>query len=380
MANNFQLPTNKPSALEKFGLYYLNFFRKRDLTHTVFNFTDEELAAKIKKITIKGILLSAITGIILVFPTVWVDVYFAEKAWYVHYGWVAAVTLVSILIEFYLLFIIALKAVYEVSDVINMNANPKEFLQSGVFSVKNILARTALELPDPELKLLGIDPFKRISKKNLLVLGLIYKAKIFVTNFVLKYGLKFSVGETIFGIPILYEALFVEAFWNGVVLKRVVHEARLRLFGFALANQIADSVIKNKQLDRLSPEAEIGCMRAIGNAVVMTQNYHPNMILLLLEFQQLLNLSEENKYDDWNLFIETLQQVTEKERNFLLDLFTISVAFDGKVSGLEQENLKMTYGKDYDLYYPRLLQLTAHLKAGRLNAACKLCRLDFIAG
>ena len=380
MANNFQLPTNKPSALEKFGLYYLNFFRKRDLTHTVFNFTDEELAAKIKKITIKGILLSAITGIILVFPTVWVDDYFASAAWYVYYGWVAAVTLVSILIEFYLLFIIALKAVYEVSDVINMNANPKEFLQSGVFSVKNILARTALELPDPELKLLGIDPFKRISKKNLLVLGLIYKAKIFVTNFVLKYGLKFSVGETIFGIPILYEALFVEAFWNGVVLKRVVHEARLRLFGFALANQIADSVIKNKQLDRLSPEAEIGCMRAIGNAVVMTQNYHPNMILLLLEFQQLLNLSEENKYDDWNLFIETLQQVTEKERNFLLDLFTISVAFDGKVSGLEQENLKMTYGKDYDLYYPRLLQLTAHLKAGRLNAACKLCRLDFIAG
>ncbi len=380
MAGNFQIPNNKPSALERFGLYYLNFFRKRDLTHTVFDFTDEELAAKIKKITIKGILLSAITGIVLIFPTVWVDVYFAEKIWYVHYGWVAAVTLVSILIEFYLLFIIALKAVYEVSDVINMHANPKEFLQSGVFSVKNILARTALELPDPELKILGIDPFKRISKKNLLVLGLIYKAKIFVTNFVIKYGLKFSVGETISGISILYEALFVEAFWNGVVLKRVVHEARLRLFGFALANQIADSIIKNKQLDRLSPEAEIGCMRAIGNAVVMTQNYHPNMILLLLEFQQLLNLSEENKYDDWSMFLQTLKDVSESERYFLLDLFTVSVAFDGKISTLEQENLKAAYGNEYELYHPRLVKLTAHLKAGRLNAAYKLCRLDFVAG
>ncbi len=380
MANNFQLPNNKPSALEKFGLYYLNFFKKRDLTHTVFDFTDEELAAKIKKITIKGILLSAITGIVLVFPTVWVDGYFADKVWYVHYGWVAAVTLVSILIEFYLLFIIALKAVYEVSDIINMQANPKDFLQSGVFSVKNILARTALELPDPELKILGIDPFKRISKKNLLVLGLIYKAKIFVTNFVLKYGLKFSVGETIYGIPILYEALFVEAFWNGVVLKRVVYEARLRLFGFALANHIADSVIKNKHLDLLTPTAEIGCMRAIGNAVVMTQNYHPNMMLLLMEFQQLLNLSEENKYDDWEMFLQTLQNVTADERNFLLDLFTVSVAFDGKVSTLEQDNLKAAYGKDFEIYYLRLLQLTQHLKAGRLNAAFKLCRLDFVAG
>ena len=380
MASNFQLPSNKPSALERFGLYYLNLFRKRDLTHTVFDFTDEELAAKIKRITIKGILLSAITGVILVFPTVWVDDYFAAAAWYVHYGWVAAVTLVSVLIEFYLLFIIALKAVYEVSDIINMHANPKDFLQSGVFSVKNILARTALELPDPELKILGIDPFKRISKKNLLVLGLIYKAKIFVTNFVLKYGLKFSVGETIFGIPVLYEALFVEAFWNGVVLKRVVHEARLRLFGFALANHIADSVTKNKQLEQLSPEAEIGCMRAVGNAVVMTQNYHPNMILLLLEFQQLLNLNDENKYDDWDLFLKTLNDVNEKERNFLLDIFTVSVAFDGRVSKLEQENLKAAYGKDYELYYPRLINLTGHLKAGRLNAAYKLCRLDFNAG
>lgn len=380
MADKFQLPDNKPSVLERFGLYYLNLFRKKDLTYTVFDFTDEELAKKIKKITKKGILLSAITGIVLVFPTVWVDHYFAGEVWYIHYGWVAGITLVSVLIEFYLLFIIALKAVYEVSDMINMDAIKRDFLHSGVFSVKNILARAALELPDPELKILGIDPFKRISKKNLLVLGLIYKAKIFVTNFILKYGLKVSVGETVFGIPVLYEALFVEAFWNAVVLKRVVKEARLRLFGFALANQIAGNVIKNKLIDELSPQARIGCMRAIGNAVVMTQNYHPNMMILLLEFQQLLNINQENKYDDWNLFLETLENVSEKERNFLLDLFTVSAAFDGKISKLEADNLKAAYGKDYELYHPRLMQLTHYLTEGKLNAAYALCRLDFVAG
>ena len=45
-----------------------------------------------------------------------------------------------------------------------MHASEKEYLD-GMFGVKNILARTALELPDPELQILGIDPFKRISKK-----------------------------------------------------------------------------------------------------------------------------------------------------------------------------------------------------------------------
>ncbi len=380
MPEKFQLPDNKPAVLERFGLYYLNLFRKKDLTYTVFDFTDEELSRKVRKITSKGILLSAITGIVLVFPTVWVDHYFADERWYIHYGWVAAVTLVSVLIEFYLLFIIALKAVYEVSDIINMQAVPKDFLRSGVFSVKNILARTALELPDPELKILGIDPFKRISKKNLLVLGLIYKAKIFVTNLILKYGLKFMVGESIYGIPVLYEALFVEAFWNGVVLKRVVKEARLRLFGFALANHIADQVIKTKLGDELSPLAKTGCLRAIGNAVVMTQNYHPNMMILLLEFQELLQIHEENRYDDWGLFLQTLENVSDKERNFLLDLFTVSAAFDGRISNLENKNLRSAYGKDFDLYYPRLMKLTAHLKNGELNAAYALCRLDFIAG
>ena len=380
LANHFQIPETKPSLLERFGLYYLNLFKKRDLTHTAFDFTDEELSVKVKHITVKGIILSALTGVVLVFPTVWVDHYFTDSPWWIHYGWVSCITLVSVAIEFYLLFVIALKAVYEVSDIINMHAIPKDFLNTGVFGVKNILARTALELPDPELKILGIDPFERISKKNLLVLGLLYKAKIFLTNFLLKYSLKFSVGQTLLGVPILYEALPVEAFWNGVVLKRVVHEARLRLFGYALANHIADNVIHEKLLEQLSPEARVGCMRAIGNAVVMAQNYHPNMIILLLQFQKLLNINDENKYDDWDLFLETLQQVTENERNFLLDLFTVSVAFDGKISALESKNLRAVYGKDYDLFHPRLVQLTHYLRAGKLNAAFSLCKLDFNAG
>lgn len=370
----------KPSLLERFGVYYLNLFRRLDLTHNVFDSSDAELTKKVKRITNKGILLSSLIGLLCVFPTVWVDVHFADKPFLVHYGWVVGITIVATAIEFYLLFIIALKAVYEVSDIINMHATESELVEDGLFSVKHILARTALELPDPELKILGIDPFKRISKKNLFILGLLYKAKIIVTNAVLKYGLLFAFGPTIWGVPVLYEALAVECFWNSVVIKRVVHEARLRLFGFALANQIAKDVISDKLLDQLSPVARKGCLRAIGNAVVMAQNYHPNMIILLIRFQQVLQITEEAKYDDWNIFLDTLQQVNEQERNFLLDLFTVAAAFDGRLSELEEDNLKAAYGADYELYYPRLVQLTEHLKDGKLNAALALCRLDFVAG
>jgi hypothetical protein len=269
--------------------------------------------------------------------------------------------------------------VHEVADLINMHASEKEYLD-GMFGVKNILARTALELPDPELQILGIDPFKRISKKNLLILGLLYKAKIILSNVVIKLILLFTVGSTIMGIPIGYEALLVEAFWNGLVLKRVVEEARLRLFGFALAEEITANVIKEGLIFQLSHEARIGCMRSIGNAVVMTQNYHPNMIILLIHFQDLLKIKGQYQFDNWEQFLHTLNTVTEKERSFLLDLFTVAAAFDGKLSDLEKENLQAAFKEDHHLYYPRLQQLTEALQQGRLNKALSLCRLDFTIG
>ncbi len=380
MQNIINVPKAKPSRLERFGLFYLNLFKRLDTNHSVFDLTDAQIAKRTKRITWKGIILSSIVGIVCVFPTVWVDVYFENKPWYVHYGWVTVVTILSIVIEFYLLFIIALKAVYQVSKIINIHATEDELVENELFSVKNILARAALELPDPELKILGIDPFKRVNKKNLLVLGLLYKAKILLTNLVSKYVLRLISDKTIFGVSILYEALFVEAFWNGVVIVRVIKEARLRLFGFALANKIALETLNENDLQQLSPLAKVGCLRAIGNAVIMTKNYHPNMIILLFRFQQMLHITKENKYDDWHLFLETLNTVSEKERNFLLDLFTVSAAFDGKLSDLEEENLKTVYGKDYGIYHPRLVKLTACLKEGKLNEALSLCKLDFVVG
>ena len=368
-----------PGLLEKFGLYYLGRFSIRQPHGHPFDQTDDELVLKVRKISKKGIFLSAIVGILTVFPIVWLDLHFANAGFWTHYGILAAAIIGFTLIEFYLLFLISLKAVHEVSAIINMEARSKDYLD-GLFGVKNILARTALELPDPELMILGIDPFQRISKKNLFVLSLIYKGKIILTNLILKLILTLIAGPTFLGIPIAWEALLVEAFWNGVVIKRVVMEARLRLFGYALAEEITETVINEGTIFQLSPEARIGCLRSIGNAVVMTQNYHPNMIILLLHFADLLRINEENEYDDWDLFLETLAKVPARERYFLLDLFTVAAAFDGKLSKLEQENLRSAYQEEYNLYLPRLQRLTHCLKGGRLNEAYGLCRLDYVAG
>lgn len=376
----YEITETKPSLLERFGLYYLHFFKQKDSDHSVFDLTDAELSKRVNRITLVGIILSCIVGFVFVFPTVWVDVYFENESWIVHYGWFTIVTIVSVAVELYLLFIIALRSVYKVSELINLRNSENELLKEGAFNVNNILARAALELPDPEMKLMGIDPFKRVSKKNILLISLLYKAKIFLSNILLKYGLVFFVGKTIFGVSILYEAILVECFWNSIVIRKVVMDARLRLFGFALANQIGKNIISDGYLAKLSNEAKKSCLQAIGNAVVMAQNYHPNMVILFFKFQEILNIKDSDKFDDWAIFLGSLKKVSPEERFFLLDLFTVSAAFDGKLSELEKQSLAAVYGADYEIYFLRLTRLTQYLKEGKLNAALVECKLDFEVG
>jgi hypothetical protein len=377
---SIQFKERKIPLLERFGVYYLNLFRKKGLTHHVFDFSDAELTRAVRKISIRGIALSALVGLVCVWPTVYAGVVEGTTAWYIQYSWVGGVTLISIIIELYLLFVIALRAVHEVSELINMHSHARDFLESGPFSITNILSRAALEIADPEMHILGIDPFKRVSKKNLLLLGLLYKCKILLTNGIAKFLLLHTVGPAVAGVSINYIALPVECFWNGVVILRVVKEARLRLFGFALCNHVADDILDKGVLDNLSPESRIACLRAIGNAVVLARNYHPNMIVLLLRFQHLLHMNKDHRYDDWNLFLDALGKAGEKDRFFLLNLFTIAVAFDGRISHLESKNMKDAYGDYFSAYQPRLMQLTEDLRAGRLNAASALCKIDFTAG
>ena len=380
MQQLYQIKNNKASLLEKFGMYYLNFFKKFSKANIVFTYTDEVIAKKVTTINLVGILLASLVGALCVYPTVWVDIYLAKAPFFIHYGWVGIVTVVSIAIELYFLFIIALRSVYKVSLLINLNASESDLVHNGLFSIKNILARTALELPDPEMKLMGIDPFKRVSKKNLLLLSIIYKGKIFLTNILSKYFLLYFVGNAIMGISILYFAILVECFWNSVVIIRVVKEARLRLFGFALANQIGSNFINDGMIEKLSPLTKKNCLRAIGNAVVMTQNYHPNMVILFIKFQQMLKITEVEQYDNWEMFVSALQNASEPERYFLLDLFTVAAAFDGKLSTIENNNFTQAYGIHTALYTTRLHALTNYLQSGKLHAALAECKLNFTAG
>jgi hypothetical protein len=340
----------------------------------------EDMQANIRSINIKGVIMAGMIGAILVLPGVLVELWLSDMQWVPRHLLVLLTTCIFAPIELYLLFKTSLRSVAGISHLVGVHETEKGHIFNGVFSIVNILSRTALEIAEPEMLLLGINPFKRVSKKNLLILSIMYKLKVTVTNKVILFLLLHFVGEKIKGVPVMYEANIVEMFWSAFVINKVLQEARLRLCGFVIANRIADDLRTNGLLPLLSEETRISCLRAIGNTVVLTKNYHPNMVILLLEFYEIFQIADPEDLDNWDLFVKGIAFLPEQERYFVLDLLCVAAAFDGKISDLESHHLGEAFGQYEEIYTKRLFELKDHLISGDIEEAYALCKLDFVAG
>jgi hypothetical protein len=131
---------------------------------------------------------------------------------------------------------------------------------------------------------------------------------------------------------------------------------------------------------QLSPIAREGAIRAVATMMVLAQNYHPNLLVLLIRLSNTFAIKENSEYDNWEHFLSVLDQVSEPERYFLLDLLSISAAFDGQLSRLERHHLPEAFKDLTDIYMHRTIQLKNMLVSGQLHAAKELCTLDFSPG
>ena len=269
-----KIPKLSQLTLENFGVYYLKSLQKNNKKSLPLPISDKELVRTVRWLTTRGVILSAIVGVGSAFVSVVTDIYFQDSNIWLHYGILALNTLLATGVEFYFLFIIALHTVNAIADLTNTKITNDQFTEDGPFNIINILARAAMEIPDPPIKVLDIDPFKEISKSKLVVAGFIYKMKIFLSNILMRIILQRLAGKSFIRYSVRWVSLPITGIWNAFILYKVSREARLRIFGNLLASDIAKNMFNDELLKRLSPLARVGCLRAIANAVVLTQNYH----------------------------------------------------------------------------------------------------------
>lgn len=296
-----------------------------------------------------------------------------------YYTSYAFIIITMLAVEMTVLFWLGLRTVHGLACLTGHYHSPEDNLDDSN-AVPNMLARAALEVPDPVIRYLGIDPLKHVPKSQLLFIGALYKAKVLLTSLLIKFILVRVFGKGSSRLGFAWVAIPVTGIWDAVVMYKVAREARLRLFGSRLAHHIADEILQPELMNNLSEKAKEGAVRAVATMMVLSQNYHPNMLVLLVKLCKTFDIKDSHEYDNWADFLALLTEVTESERYFILDLLCVSAAFDGHLSRLERHHLPEAFAEHTTVYMSRIEELIEALLNGRLHKAKDLCKLDFEAG
>ncbi|GBF50863.1 hypothetical protein LPTSP4_23900 [Leptospira ryugenii] len=245
---------------------------------------------------------------------------------------VISIHLVSILfftfIEFYLLFRFGLKQAYLMAEYANLELAEEPELFT---PVPGMLSRIALEIPDPELRILGINPYKRLNRRTALIKSLFYKLKVMISNLLAKVLLKAILGRTSLRFLIEYISAPITGIWDAVVTWQILSELKARIISRKLAERLLSETEKRKT--KFTLEGKECLLRAIANSIVFTKTFHPNFEYLLLKLVKLFQFDyQSTEMDDYDPFLRQLQKCEPSEREFIISTFLIGATFDGKLT------------------------------------------------
>lgn len=376
-----------PGFLEKLGVKYYRYLVDKSGTAELKNVSIDDLPPDItlqtlsSNITAFSAVIAFAIGALTTFVSIWVEWTYQgtmdPASYYLLYG---SSLIIMLVIEMSVLFWLGLKTVYSLACLTGHNRAEKGSCLPGDDAVPNILARAALEVPDPVIHYLGIDPLKHLSKSKLFLVAFLYKAKVVLSGLAVKFLLIRLFGKGEARTAFSWVAIPITGIWDAFTLYKVAHEARLRLFGNKLAEHIVNEMLTEELIAQLSPKAREGSVRAVATMMVLAQNYHPNMLVLLLRLCDTFKINDSYEYDNWEDFLAVLDEVTTKERYFLLDLLSVAAAFDGHLSQLERHHLPEAFKELTTEYMERTEQLKNLLLNGQLHSAKKLCVMDFDPG
>jgi len=201
-------------------------------------------------------------------------------------------------------------------------------------AVAAALARAALELPNPPEELFGVDPHRELSKTRMVFVTLMYKAKISLTNFVLKALVRRMLGRAGVRTWLHYVGVPVTAAWNSAVSWVVLREARIRVMGPSAAMEYAGAILEREPpLGRAGRHA---AMRAVGCCIISTRDMHPNLRALLSHLRDRLHIEQHEAFDDRDRFLTDMAELDPCERVLVLRILYLAAIIDGRAARRER--------------------------------------------
>ncbi|MFT3710158.1 MAG: hypothetical protein QM817_21235 [Archangium sp.] len=264
---------------------------------------------------------------------------FATDRWpddrVMYWAFLGSITVVASISEIAFIYWDTLRSVHELARVAGLELFGKDRVTSDEALV-DALARAALELPNPVDIADGVNPHREVKKWQLVLASLAYKAKVGVTNFLVKMLIR-RVGSRVAlraaFLPLV--ALPVTAFWNGVVTYLILREARIRAMGPSAIEEMVKVVFEDAPL--LSEKGKLSAMRAVAAAIVRTQDLHPNLVRLLAVTSKRAGDLGNAELDDVGLFLNDLTTLDPRERKVSLQLLAAACVVDGRLTTREKK-------------------------------------------
>lgn len=148
-----------------------------------------------------------------------------------YWALLGGITLLAAVLEILFLYWDTLRSVHELARVAGLELFGKD-RKSSDEALVGALARAALELPNPIDRTTGVNPHREVKKWRLVLASFAYKAKVGVTNFLVKMLVRRILGRvavrSMLGALVPFVAVPVTALWNGLVTWKLLREARIR--------------------------------------------------------------------------------------------------------------------------------------------------------
>lgn len=343
---------DEPSKLERLGLWY---FRVRtaggaapppalDAVHVV----NAHERAAMRRVQLWAVARAALAGALSGGISAWAE-YVAEASLppgagffsraSLHYWlFLGGVTLAASLVEILFLYWDTLRSVHELTRQAGLELFGADRDSSDQALVDG-LVRAALELPNPVDLSTHVDPHREVRGWQLALASLAYKAKVGVTNFLVKMLVRRVLGRvgvrSVVGAFVPFVAVPVTAAWNAIVTWRVLREARVRAMGPSALAELLDAAFAD--VHELSPRGALAAQRAVAAAIVRTRDPHPNLVRMLSMVAQRAPHAGDNPLDDVALFLTSLQALAPDELRLAMRLLALAAVVDGSTSRRERQ-------------------------------------------
>ncbi len=259
------------------------------------------------------------------------------------------------LLEILYMWSLALRAVHRLARVsgLELTTDARGHAVAEGPAVAAIMARAALELPNPRKPILGVDPMREASRLQLALASLAYKLKAAATKFIFKAIVRRVLVRVTLRAYAPLIAAPVTAAWSAVIVWLVLREARVRALGGSAVREALDVLFE--PFDETHPPSDRGrqtAVRAVAACIVRSSDLHPNLVLLLASVRaRVTPFPDPKDIDDPAIFLAELPHLPPAESHLALRLLALASILDGRVGKRELRLLRDAHeamGRTFD--------------------------------